>query len=309
MRYVCFLFIAVSIGFWIPAHAQENPLDQIAASVQLDSVVVIAQKQGFDVRDFIRLVQEDTTFSGAFRRLRTMNWKGHHTMSFVDSRNRPLASYSSHTRQKVVQACREMQELDRKVEGRFFKKNGDFRFITADLYDRVFFTHGRVCNTGSKALPTKESGLDHYYTALKHFIFEPGEEVDVPFIGGKTGLFNPEMLPAYDFQIKADSTAAGKPVYVFGARIKPDFFSQHPNRSIVQYMETRFERSSLQVLERSYRLAYRGLAFRFDVTMFVRLDSFQGGYFPAEVRYEGSWDIPMHPEETGRFSATFTPWQ
>lgn len=307
MRKLGILLFSTCFGYLAETNAQVNSLDQIAASVQLDSVVVTAQKQGFDVRDFIRLVQADSTFSTAFRRLRTLNWSGSHEMSFYDTRKRAIASFRSQTKQKVVQSCREMQFINRVADGNFYKKNGEYRFITANLYDRVFFTHGRVCTSSQNSKPADTNGLDHYYAELKHFIFEPGEQVDLPFIGSKTDLFAPELIPAYDFQISADSTATGRGVYVFSARIKPDFLARHPNRTIIRFMETRFERPTLQVLERSYQLAYNGLAFSFDVDMLVRLGSFQGTYYPAEISYRGKWDIPMHPEENARFSAVFRP--
>lgn len=308
-----FLFL----GLLIPLqhiHAQNTDNQSIAASVQLDSIVVIAQKAGFDVPDFIRMVQQDKSFSTAFQNLRNMQWRGHHTMSFYSSKGKQTASYYSKTRQYIQDGC-SMHTVDTlHTQGDFYKKRKEYRYITAKLYDKVFFTPGKVCPTPYSQVSGKgksnadERGLDKYYQELKTFIFEPGTAVDLPFIGSKTAIFSPKLTQYYDYAIRADTSSTGKPSYIFQLKIKPEYATEQVQKTMVKFMETTFERSTLQVLERRYRLTYATAAFRFDVELFVWLAPYNGSYYPREVRYSGSWDIPFHPSENGTFSAQFYPF-
>ncbi len=289
--------------------AQSIDSAYIAAHVQLDSVVVVASKSGFDLADFIRLVQEDKTYADAFQRLRVLSWRGEHEMAFYPRGKGGSANYQSKSRQTVNGECRTMTLDEVKASKNFFRRDGGYRFLTAELYDRVFFTHGIVCadKGGSTAGNSDVKGLDKYYRELKKFIFEPGTKLDLPFIGEKTAIFSPELLSYYDLSVRGDSSSDGRPCYVFSMKIKPAFEGRKENRTIIKFLETSFERSSLQVLERRYSLAYAGIGFGFDVDMHVVLEKYEGLYYPREVRYSGTWDIPLKPRESGDFKALFVP--
>lgn len=304
------LFVAICSFLPVFLNAQSIDSAYIAAHVALDSVLIVASKSGFDVADFIRLVQEDKTYADAFQRLRVLSWRGAHDMVFYPKGKGSSATYQSKSRQTVVEGCRRMEVDEVKASKNFFQRDGSYRFLTAELYDRVFFTHGVVCaDQRTQAAQSGDAkGLDKYYRELKKFIFEPGIELDLPFIGGKTAIFSPGLLPYYDVSIRGDSSSDGRPCYVFSMKIKPAFEARKENRTIVKFLETSFERGSLQVLERRYSLAYAGIGFDFDVDMHVVLGRHQELYYPREVRYSGTWDIPLKPRERGDFKAVFTPY-
>jgi len=304
-------FLLVIYSFFpIFLTAQSMDSAYIAAHVQLDSVLIVAQKSGFDVADFIRLVQEDKTYAEAFQRLRLLSWRGEHDMVFYPKKKGSSVTYRSKSRQTVIDGCRSMTLSNVQASRNFFHRDSSYRFLTAELYDRVFFTHGVVCaDQRTPAVQSGEAkGLDKYYRELKKFIFEPGTELDLPFIGGKTAIFSPDLLPYYDIAIRGDSSSDGRPCYVFSMKIKPAFEERKKDRTMVKFLETSFARGSLQVLERRYSLVYAGIGFDFDVDMHVVLARHQGLYYPREVRYSGIWDIPLKPRESGEFKAVFTPF-
>ncbi|MBK6948507.1 MAG: hypothetical protein IPH16_11000 [Haliscomenobacter sp.] len=199
-----------------------------------------------------------------------------------------------------------MDVLKSTDNGNFFRKNGEYRFITAKMYDRVFFTHGLVCDTAHPEKIKPAKGLEKYYDELKKFIFQAGEKVDLPFIGGKTAIFSPKIQRYYDYRLKSGPGPEGRDCYLFQVAIKPQFELEKDRKTIVKSMETWFERSTLQVVQRTYHVQYQGPGFRFDVRMRIALSQLGGSYYPVIVRYEGEWDIPLHHKENGRFEARLT---
>ncbi|MBK8653757.1 MAG: hypothetical protein KBG02_14215 [Haliscomenobacter sp.] len=299
-----FLLFLSFVLFPLKGYVQQPAKEPIAAVVELDSLVVIAQHQGFNVEDFLRYVQEDQSFLTAFRNLRKASFWGEHEMEFDNGRDK--AGYTCSTIQTAEGKCRSMEIVHSTDRGNFFRKNGEYRFITAKMYDRVFFTHGRVCDTVQAEDSKPVKGLEKYYEELKKFIFQAGEKVEVPFIGGKTAIFSPKLQSYYDYRLKSAAGPGEKDCYLFQVAIKPQYESEKERKTIVKSMETWFERSTMQVVQRTYHMQYQGPGFRFDVRMHIELAPFEGTYYPELVRYAGEWDIPFHNKEKGRFEARLT---
>jgi hypothetical protein len=285
----------------------------IAAVVTLDSIVVAAQKKGFDVEEFIRMVQRDRSFYAAFHRLRKTSYRATNQMTFFSKKNVEKAAYKSTTLQKVENQCLSMQVLDETASGDFYDRKHNYHYYTAKLYDRVFFTHGRVCatdqvNEDSIAINEDARGLEKYYQELKKLIFLPGEKAAVPIIGGKTEIFSAKLRPYYDYQIAVKNFAEKGPVcYVFTAKVKPEYLQNKEGQTVIKFIETYFERKTLQVMGRKYDLEYQGVLFSFKVSMDIALVKSNGKYLPQKVGYSGRWDVPFRKEEFGRFNCVITP--
>ncbi|MBK6948508.1 MAG: hypothetical protein IPH16_11005 [Haliscomenobacter sp.] len=86
-RLTFFLFIFCSLSP-LKGFPQQPAKDPIAAVVELDSLVVIAQHQGFNVEDFLRYIQEDQSFLKAFQNLRKASFLGEHEMEFDNGRKK-----------------------------------------------------------------------------------------------------------------------------------------------------------------------------------------------------------------------------
>jgi hypothetical protein len=285
------------------SQADSSVTRAVAAVVQLDSVVITATRKGFDVEDFIRLVQEDESLYEAFRNLRTASYRFTTEMYFYDKHDKQEAEYYSKAEQVSDGRCREMSLLEEKFSDRFTKgRKEKYRYYTFNLYDRVFLTHGRVCEQSPSALDMQEHDddrMEDHISELKRLIFTPGRRVNVPLIGRKTELFSERMLDYYDFHIRSD-TLHGVPVYVFAAEVRKDFADKE-NKTVFKKLVTYFSKEDFQVVARNYRLSHNTVLYMFDVEMSVDLVLKGTAYYPARVTYSGTWNIPFKRRETGYF--------
>ncbi len=287
--------------------AQEVEIDTaykgVAAVVFLDSFVVTATRHGFDVEEFIRLVMEDKSFYQAFHNLRFIDYSAKNEMTFYNKKGGQKASYSSVTRQTATGLCRTMEVLEETSSGNFYKRKGQYKYYTARMFDRIFFTHGTACeeDRAPKIEDEDARGIEKHIYELKRLMFQPGQEVNVPFIGSKTAIFDEQLAPYYDYAITS-ATFAGKDCYLFTASVKPEFTDHKVDKTIIKHMETYFEKSTFQVVGRNYHMFYRGALFDFDVAMRVLLKKVNGQYLPTKIEYQGSWNIPTKKPEISRFS-------
>ena len=129
------LVILLTISLFIfSANAQSNSEEKeysnIAAIVFLDSFVVTAKKQGFNVDEFIEIVQEDESFYEAFRNLRKISYQSDNFIEFYNKKRRVKAQYKSQTAQTFEDNCRTMAVQQEESSGNFYKKNGEIASLT-----------------------------------------------------------------------------------------------------------------------------------------------------------------------------------
>lgn len=279
--------------------------------IQMDSFIVTAKRTGFSVEDFIARVRKDESFYKAFKHLRYIAYSFSNDVRFFDKKNKQKARYQSHAHQSFDAHCRSMETSDEKVEGDFYDKRKRYNYYTAKLYDRLFFTHGKLCDGAEPEdvqleLDNGEKGMEKYVTELKKLIFRPGERADVPFIGKKTAIFDPDMMEYYDFSISSKNYQGKHDCYVFAAVVKPEFETRKENKTVVKRLETYFEKGTFRVVARNYQLKYNGLAYSFDVAMDIELSLLANDkYAPTYIRYDGVWDVPFKKPEKAIFETRF----
>ncbi len=279
----------------------------IATIVYLDSFVVSATKQGFQVADFIDIVQADESFFSAFHNLRFQEYYSDNDIQLFNRKGKEQATYESRIHQEVVDNCRTMKVLKEEEGGNFFKnkKKRQHRYYTSRMHESIFYTNGKVCDDRNGPGISEESlsGMAKHVNELKKLIFQPGREVQVPLIGSKTAIFKKEMLQYYQFSIKQDTVKYGAAAYIFTAVAKPNY---KPNKTIIKYLETWFDKTSFQVLGRNYHLQYSGLV-DFDVKMRVELQQLEGLYIPKYIQYDGNWKVPLNKRERAKFTIEVDP--
>jgi hypothetical protein len=199
-----------------------------------------------------------------------------------------------------------MDIINETVDGIFFKKKRKYRYYTASMYDRIFFTTGKVCNTESQPNSDQQKkGMEKHVAELKKLIFSPGEKANVPLIGKKTEIFSEEMATYYDFSISSKKYKDSINCYVFGVMVKPEYQERKKSKTVIKALETYFEKSTFQVIARNYTLSYLGSLFDFDVSMEIELKKIKDFYVPEFIKYKGWWDIPTKKPEISTFSAHF----
>lgn len=198
-----------------------------------------------------------------------------------------------------------MKVHEEQIKGKYYKRNGEYKFYTSTLYDRIFYTQGIICDDSSSVISYTEkssanSKMEKQVLELKKLIFNPGQKSDVILIGDKTEIFSPDMQPYYIYEISQGKEPGGRDCYIFSAKAKDEY--SKTNKIVVQYVESYFEKGSLDVLARNYGLAYSTPAYKFDVEMEVRLSKMGDLHVPVYIDYNGMWKITGYKTERARFS-------
>ena len=288
------------------ANGQSDSISRdISAIVFLDSFVVTATKKGFDVNDFIDIVQKDNSFFQAFHNIRFQDYTSGNKIEVLDKKKGVKAAHYIKVQQKTSGNCRTMDILEEKVSGNYFKnkKKRKHRYYTGRMHDQVFMTYGEVCAdpSGTAVSEAQLRGIQKHINELKKLIFQPGREIDVPFIGGQTAIFKKNMLRYYNFYILSGNYKDLGDCYIFRVTAKPGI---PIGKTIIKYMETYFSKTNFQVLARNYHLYYYSLI-DFDVKMKVELSKKADKYLPTMVSYRGSWKIPARKRERVEFELDF----
>lgn len=315
--YFFFFFLFYIFSLARPVSGQDSPAS-IYQVIQLDSVVITAGREGFDVLDFIELVLRDSSFYEAFRNLRFASYSFDNSISVLDKSRHEKAGYRSLAHQVYESSCRQMKEEQKSVSGHFLNKKGEYQYHTARLYDRLFFTHGKICYPATPDVhkparpagieimrsggPTQK-GMEKQVDELKTLIFSPGKKVRVPLLGDKTAIFEKEMMAYYNYKISSDSLSQ-QPCYKFSVEAKPEFLNSP--RTVVKELHTWFEKGSLRVIRRTYNLQAKTLLYQFNVSMKIDVTRSSGKYYPSAIDYQGRWKVVSKKAEDALFRIRFS---
>jgi hypothetical protein len=261
------------------------------------------------VERFVGQVKEDTTFYHAFLNTK---YHPHRVKGALRVRDKDEQVNATLYREGRLVRTGPMAELLLDVEtedGRLRERDGEFRYLTATMYDDVFFPRGPY--PASNRIVSREqelqrgSAMERHKSELKKFMFNPGTEISsVPFIGEKMALFDPEMVPFYDYKIWS-AERNGHACWVFSADAKPD---ADEDDTVIKTMDTWFDRESMRVIAREYRLAHASMILDFDITITVDNAVVGDTLVPTYVQYDGQWDIPFKKREIVRFYLAMDEW-
>lgn len=289
--------------------AQTDPYEGLMEAIWLDSMTITAKKMGFDVNNFIEMVREDTSFYQAFKNLRLISHNAKHDQEFFNEKGKSIDFYTAKTLLLPSGNCKEIQFISKETSKTYNKKNGELKYLTAKLYEKVFLPSGKICtNANTETSNKKNEGIiDYYYEELKRFIFQPGEKANIPLIGNKTALFSEKMKKYYHYKIASKNYSDGTPCYVFTIKVKDEYSERKSGKTIIKFMETYFSRKDFRVMGREYEVEYPGPFFSFNILVNVNLDYLGNNqYIPQMVNYSGKWDIPGRKQEIGKFKMELT---
>lgn len=289
----------------------------IASAQQRDSVIKVDQNyvtlsevvvnRSLDVAAFIKKIKEDTTFYKAFKNLHIIGYKAINDIRLLDKKGNIESSLKSTTRQIVKNNCREMEVIDQKTTGNFFDKNGNYNSYTASLYASWFFTNGTVCGENNivKGTDFNASGLhgmEKHKAQLKMLFFNPGKKITgLPFISGKTAIFDDGMAENYDMKIDYEEGVNG-PAYLFSIDVKPG----RKDRVVIDHMTTWFDANTFEILARKYALSYDAGVYDFDVSMNIKMARIKHLLVPVLITYNGNWKAIFKKRERAIFTATLS---
>ena len=297
----------------IPVTAQNDSsyidFGDFGGIIYLDSVMVTATREGLEIEDFIRYVQKDTSFYQAFRNIRTRNYQADNDIRLFNKKGRQVAHYACRSIQSSDGRCSEMIREKEQVEGNYYKnkrKGKELKYYTSKLYHKLFLIEHPFCYDPGQITPNESSkGMAKHINELKKLIFTPGQKADVPLIGNKTAIFDPEMATYYDFHFTGGQYQNKWDCYIFSAFVKPKYLEKKENKTVIKSLSTYFDRETFQVLGRSYQLTYEGLLYSFDITMEIELTKDGNDYLPKFLSYDGYWKIAFKKPEIAKFNASF----
>jgi hypothetical protein len=304
MKYLQLVTVLILVSVQI--HAQEDVLK----AVQLDEVIISAQADGFDVPLFVAQVMEDTSFYKSFLNMKTFP---HQVRSGLRVRNKREKETATLEREGALHTRAnnqvELLVTSDRESGNLRNRKGEMRYMTAEMYEEVFWPKGRypanntILNREQELV--KGSKMDEYKSELKKFMFNPGQEIgSVPFIGKKMALFEPDMVRYYDYLIWADQRR-GRNCWVFSADAKPEFGQ---NKTVIKSMDTWFDKNTWQVRARHYHIQHSTILLDFDITIKVENTSVNGSSVPMMINYDGQFDLPLKKPEIIRFWLQFSSW-
>jgi len=289
--------------------------DTITNVYQLGDLVIHGNAKGLNLEGFMQQVKEDTSFLHAFLNMR---YFPHAVKSGLMVRNKGENEVATLYRQGQLLRTGPNAELridSTNETGKLRSRNGDMRYLTAELYDDLFWPQGQWKADNSIAAYERAGRgggrIEKYKDQLKKFMFNPGQEIaSVPFIGDKLALFDPEMIPYYDFSI-ATEHRNGHSCWLFSAVAKDSLNGKRADddATVIKTMHTWFDQSTMQVIARDYRIAHASLLLDFDISIQVDNTVVAGELLPTFVNYDGDWDIPFHKREIVRFWLAMEGWK
>ncbi|MCA1762505.1 MAG: hypothetical protein LC664_05880 [Flavobacteriales bacterium] len=274
-----------------PSFAQND----IADIVNMDAFVVSAGLEDFDKEDFIAQVVEDTTFYQAFLNLKYFPHRSSgDLLVFNRSEDQKGSMYREATQFLSVNEEMWVEIELEKTNGRIRKRNGSWRYLTAEMYDDVFFPSEKEKVSNRIVSQEQElvsgSKIEKHKAQLKKMLFNPGTEIDnVPFIGDKLAIFSEEMVPYYDYAIFTTDWQDSIPCIAFSQFVKEG----EENKVVIRDMTSYFHVDTREVIARTYRLADNTLFFSFDISIRVENTIQNGWLLPVKIEYDGFWNIPI----------------
>ena len=284
------------------ASAQQK-IDTIGQKIITLSEVVANSK--LNIPAFIDRVKNDTTFYKAFKNLDIIGYTSLNDIRMMDKHNNTEASLYSKTKQTVQNGCRKMQTLQQQTTGDFYNSDSSYNYYTAQMYASLFFTKDSVCGennivAGREFSTEGKSGIEKHKEQLKMLFFDPGKKIPgIPFISGKTEIFDDNMAEKYDMNIDMDEFNKTS-CYIFTITAKPEF----KNDVVIDEMKTWFDDKTFEVVARNYSLSYDAGIYDFNVHMEVQLTHFGEYLVPSVISYNGNWKLIFKSRERCVFTAT-----
>lgn len=272
-------------------------------TVTIDSAITVTSTR-LTVESFINEIINDTSFYEAFRNMKKYTFTAENRVFTYDKKN----AVEGKIYRKIYHnndGPYKMQFLEKKDEGKVYKKNGKFSLYTVEMFDYIFMNAYNSDFVPSAPITgVKGESNESYKDKLKTLIFSPGRPIKgIPFIGSKTQIFTPNMRQYYNYSFFRGTYLDSIPVYRFKVTMKPDLSNWTKDGLMIKELTTIFDMRNFQILGRYVDMKYDNLAFDFDVQMNIELGYFGSGQtlLPTKISYQGNWDIPFKKEERASF--------
>ncbi len=191
---------------------------------------------------------------------------------------------------------------EERTNGKLFNRKGEHKYLTAEMFDDVFFPKEKFYPTTEIHNMEQEvvtgSRIDRYKSQLKKMLFNPGQEIaHIPLIGKKVEIFSDEMIQYYNFHIY-HLEYEGRDCYVFDITEKE---GNKSNDTVIKSMISYFDKETMNVVMREYVLQNDVMVFDFNIKIQVFNQIISGIPVPKKIVYDGNWNILFKKPETIQF--------
>ena len=297
--FISFIFCSVVLT------AQNETDSAIAVGKKIITLSEVVLNNKLNVPAFINRIKSDSSFYKAFRNLHILGYSAINDIRMLKKDGSSEATCFSKTKQIVESKCRRMEVLEELVTGDFYEDDHQYNYYTAQLYASLFFTTGIICGednivAGSEFSTSGKSGIEKHKEQLKLLFFNPGKRIKgLPFMSGKTAIYDDDMADVYDMSIDMDDYNKTS-CYIFTQKVK----SGMEGKAVVDEMTTWFNDKTFEVVARNYSLSYDAGVYDFKVQMEVQMTHFGNYLVPSLIRYNGNWKAIFKKRERGVFTAT-----
>ncbi|MBE7175492.1 MAG: hypothetical protein INR69_03765 [Mucilaginibacter polytrichastri] len=298
--FLCFLFFSVS-----PAHAQVIPRynPDTVRTIVIDTPVVNIVARKINVQRFIDEMLNDTSFYLAFRNMKKYSFIAENRIFTYDKKNKVDAKLYRRIRHSNVAGAHKMQYLAKRDSGKIFKRNGKYQLYTVEMFDYIFMNAYNSDFADGPSIGDGKGGSNEGYKAkLKTLIFQPGRPIKgVPFISGKTEIFQPPLNKYYTYQFSKGRYLDSIPVFRFKVIPRSDLGYWEKDKLMIKELTTIFDARTFQIMGRYIDMKFDNMFVDFDVQMNIELGNFDGDLLPTKITYQGNWNIPFKKEERASF--------
>lgn len=281
---------------------------EVVKVVTLSEFIVRSEPE-LNREDFIMRVVNDSSFYQAYKNMRFYPHQYTSKLTVFDKgseeKGKLYREATLHRYDRMAWVSIEKEQTN----GKLYKRNGEHRYLTAEMFDDVFFPKGKFYPsteiTNMEQELEESSRIEKYKSQLKKMLFNPGQEIaSVPFIGDKVAIFSDEMIQYYNFHIY-QTDYNGRPCYVFDISEKEGNSS---NATVIKSMISYFDQESMNVVMREYTLQNNILLFNFDIKIQVFNQIINGIPVPKKMVYDGEWSVLFKKAEIIQFTVDFNDY-
>jgi hypothetical protein len=289
--------------FFICCNQVSFSQNEVFKAIELDEVTISAALADFKVEDFVNRVKNDTTFYKAFLNLKYFPQKFNSSIVVYNKDDAEKASMTRKSNRVVENDMMWVEIIEEKTKGKIKDKKGDFNYLTADMFDEVFFNveKEKVSNNIAQVNQelSRESKIEKHKSQLKKMMFNPGQEIgNVPLIGDKMAIFDDRMVPFYEYRISSQMYG-DVDCYVFTVKSKPESTNK---QTVIKELISYFDKETMNVMGREYHLAHATPLFDFDIRMKIQNFILLNQLLPKLIEYSGFWDVPFKKPEVVAFN-------
>jgi len=268
----------------------------------LDDVVISEEKDGFSVEDFIEYVKNDTTFYMGFKHLRFFSHYYESELNIFNKKGETIGilkktgkHYSNGRKAWVIN--------DTIIDvGKMFRRNGKYKFYTPEAFDEVFFPSDTF-DVSLRISDEKNKEESQNMRDAKTVGFSIGTDDVEQSKGGvskKLAVFDISMQRYYDYMI-GETSYKNRECYIFEINVKKGLSDKDKKNALIRKIVSYFDKENFNVIYREYKFVYKNWFLDLDMDIIVDMDYINGKHMPADIYYNGFWNVIFFKPERAEF--------